>query len=244
MRSIYPFIFVFLLLAACISTPPQPPEQPAPQEPEPPPVQQPEPTCLGYCPTQPHIQCVGQWNISGTYPDCVCSFECDVMEVEPAPEPPPAEEPLFIPTNKTVSGFLDDGLDAQKSDFYLSHEGRYTERTYKWLRQVPSFGGGMAPASDVLFDGQPIESIRGSGFTVFENKDDNSMEAYGISVFKDQMTGLDGYTGSDAFDIDYFPDIIDKELKDCWVYSKDLNLDEEEEWMVTYHIRCERALDK
>ena len=38
-------------------------------------------TCEEYCPTQPHIQCVGQWNISGVYPDCLCSFECDISDV-------------------------------------------------------------------------------------------------------------------------------------------------------------------
>ncbi|MFH0738097.1 MAG: hypothetical protein V1827_05445 [Candidatus Micrarchaeota archaeon] len=245
MKAVFTLIFASLLLAACISTPSQAPEQPAPQAPPGQPPEEPAPTCLQYCESRPHIQCVGQWNITGAYPDCVCSFECDIIEEEPAPEPPPADEPLAEPTDKSVPEFLDEGLEDQKNDFYLSHDGSFTERTYTWLRQSPSFEEGvMAPASDVLFDGEPIESIRASGFTVFEDNSDNSMEAYGISIFKDQMTALDGYTGSDDFDIDYFPDLIDKELKDCQVYSKDLYLDEENDWMATYHIRCESALDK
>jgi len=33
-------------------------------------------TCEQYCVTQPHIQCVGIWNITGTYPQCSCNFSC------------------------------------------------------------------------------------------------------------------------------------------------------------------------
>jgi len=40
-------------------------------------------TCEEYCPTQPHIQCVGTWNISGTYPDCNCQYNCQVIETSP-----------------------------------------------------------------------------------------------------------------------------------------------------------------
>lgn len=44
----------------------------------------PELTCEDYCPTQPHIQCVGTWNITGTYPGCHCGFVCQA-------QPPPPE---------------------------------------------------------------------------------------------------------------------------------------------------------
>ena len=37
---------------------------------------EPSMTCQEYCPTQPHIQCVGHWEISGTYPNCNCNFVC------------------------------------------------------------------------------------------------------------------------------------------------------------------------
>ncbi len=34
-------------------------------------------TCQDYCQKQPHIMCVGHWNISGEYPDCNCQYLCD-----------------------------------------------------------------------------------------------------------------------------------------------------------------------
>ncbi len=37
-------------------------------------------SCDDYCLDQPHIECVGEWRISGTYPDCVCGWECEVVE--------------------------------------------------------------------------------------------------------------------------------------------------------------------
>ncbi len=33
-------------------------------------------SCLTYCLKQPHIACVGNWNITGEYPDCSCKFVC------------------------------------------------------------------------------------------------------------------------------------------------------------------------
>ena len=54
---------------------------------------------------------------------------------------------------------------------------------------------------------------------------------------------LDGYTGSDAFDIWYFPDIIDKDLRDCWVSEKIINKNENG-WVSTYYFTCEKIYDK
>lgn len=42
-------------------------------------------SCTFYCQSQPHIQCVGSWSISGTYPDCVCGFTCDSEPIEENP---------------------------------------------------------------------------------------------------------------------------------------------------------------
>jgi len=36
-------------------------------------------TCEEYCPTQPHVQCVGTWSISGSYPDCICNYTCETQ---------------------------------------------------------------------------------------------------------------------------------------------------------------------
>lgn len=38
-------------------------------------------TCENYCEDQPHIQCVGIWDISGEYPNCNCNFTCNVEEI-------------------------------------------------------------------------------------------------------------------------------------------------------------------
>jgi len=37
-------------------------------------------TCEEYCSTQPHIMCVGEWNISGEYPNCNCQFTCTSLK--------------------------------------------------------------------------------------------------------------------------------------------------------------------
>ncbi len=39
-----------------------------------------ESSCEGYCARQPHIQCVGQWEISGEYPGCNCEFICETQD--------------------------------------------------------------------------------------------------------------------------------------------------------------------
>ena len=43
-------------------------------------TEEPKISCDEYCESQPHIQCVGNWNISGTYPDCKCQFICSSGE--------------------------------------------------------------------------------------------------------------------------------------------------------------------
>jgi hypothetical protein len=40
-------------------------------------VQQPTQTCQEYCQDRSHIQCAGQWEISGVYPDCNCTWTCE-----------------------------------------------------------------------------------------------------------------------------------------------------------------------
>lgn len=34
------------------------------------------PSCKDYCEARPHIQCVGYWNISGSFPNCNCQYSC------------------------------------------------------------------------------------------------------------------------------------------------------------------------
>ncbi|MFH0986947.1 MAG: hypothetical protein V1911_02750 [Candidatus Micrarchaeota archaeon] len=44
--------------------------------------------CLEFCELQQHTQCVGEWSVSGTYPDCSCEFNCN--------EQPPEEPEEFV----------------------------------------------------------------------------------------------------------------------------------------------------
>ncbi|MFA5187208.1 MAG: hypothetical protein WC551_12085 [Patescibacteria group bacterium] len=194
---------------------------------------------------QPHTACVGTWNISGTYPACSCGFVCDsAANQTPAANATP-QGPLATPTNLTVAQLMQAGLAQEKDDFYRSNDGSFEEKTYTWLREGPSgIFGDIAPAADVKFNGEEIPGILASGFTVFEDQDSGSRQAYGLAVFNQTRTFLDDFTGSDAFDVDYFPDIIDKKLRDCWVFSKDFNIDSHGGWLQTYYFKCERAPDK
>jgi len=47
-----------------------------------------EMTCETYCMNQPHIQCVGEWQINGVYPDCQCNYKCSVSIGELGELPP------------------------------------------------------------------------------------------------------------------------------------------------------------
>lgn len=44
-------------------------------------------TCEEYCAEQSQVQCAGEWNITGIYPECNCGFICDTEEPEPTVEP-------------------------------------------------------------------------------------------------------------------------------------------------------------
>lgn len=251
-------VIAALLFAGCASTgaPPQggqnqsgpgpavPPQNGSSGGNQAPPANATTPSCDEYCRGLPHVECVGSWNISGTYPGCVCGYDCEVTG-GPDNQTPPG--PIATPTNMSVREMVQDGLARQKSDFYLSNSGVYTEKTYSWFREGSEggfLGGGASMYSDVEFDGENIMSILASGFTVFESKAGGSDKAYGLAIFNATSTALDGYTGSDTFDVTYFPSVIDKDLMDCWVYTKDFNVDSSGGWMLTYYFKCGRAVDK
>lgn len=61
---------------------------------------QPTTTCEMFCPTLNHIECDGKWSISGTYPNCNCKFDCNV--VTPPQNTTPSQPPANI-TNSTIS---------------------------------------------------------------------------------------------------------------------------------------------
>lgn len=39
------------------------------------------PTCKAFCNSLPHIECVGYWNITGEFPNCVCQYICSTAIV-------------------------------------------------------------------------------------------------------------------------------------------------------------------
>jgi hypothetical protein len=253
MKLLFVLLGAMLFVAGCAGpapsngTAPKPPPQP----PAPPANVSPPPTCTEYCQTQPHIQCVGSWKISGTYPNCVCVYECETTQInETPPAPPPPPEPLATPTNKSIPDMLEGYMEKQQDDFYKSNDGTFDQRFYTWIRTVTKPPPdekviiGTAPADDVKFDGKVIQSIEAFGYTVFENQETEVRKAYGAAIFKAKSTILDSYTGSDAFDIDYFNQKEDGLLKDCWVYTRDYNVNTDNEWLVSYLFRCEKVADK
>ncbi len=254
MRAIALIPVIMMLSFGCLGAPPAQQEAPLENLSEGNGAAPTPATCLDYCRTLPHIQCVGQWNVSGTYPDCACSFECDVSSVpepEPAapevPEQPVPDEPLATPTDKSPSELMDDALENLSDGFYRTHDGAYTERTYRWERRVPLEGGlayDLAPISDVLFDGEEIRSILASGFVSFEEESTGAETALGVAIFNESRTMLDGYTGDDAFSVDYFPDLIDRKLRDCWIKTKDYNVDKDGGWLLSYYFECEKVYEK
>ncbi len=209
-------------------------------------------TCEEYCPTLPHIQCVGQWNISGAYPDCVCEFICEVTEADETQEEiaeEPEEEPAVETTNKTIGEMMEEGMSKIRADFYSEKSGTFRLKGYTWNRIPSNASPGdivfdTGPASDVKFDDAVIQSIQASGFVVFTNEETEVSETYGFAIFSELVTLLDSYDGSDAFDIWYFPPIIDKDLHDCWVYGKVVEKNEQGDWVSTYFFQCERITDK
>ena len=206
-------------------------------------------TCEEYCPTLPHIQCVGHWEISGTYPDCVCSFECEVEEAEePAEEQPqeetaepePSPEPSIPTTDRNISEMLDDGIQKVRMDFYAStSNGTFQEMYYKWKRIEEDVQPGEIVFDSPTFvriEGKTIQSLQASGFVTFENIETALMEdAYGLAIFKATETPLDDY---DFFDVEYPAPIIDKRLKDCWVYEKEYQRNAQGEDLLTYYFNC------
>ena len=268
MRRFLVLVLGMLLLFGCLAAPQEQTNNPQPSVPNTTPPagntnqSNPPPSCSEYCMSQPHVQCVGAWNISGAYPDCVCGFACETNASNPQTNntqggnnntqtanssqtnnasepasPPPGY--TTIPTDRSVSQMIDDELARIKDDFYSTHDGSFTENSYRWERIVP-LGDSLstAPASDVKFGDQAINSIEASAFIVFQNNADNSRDTYGVAIFRARQTPLDNYSPNDMFDIYYFPQMINKHLRDCWTDTRDYNIDEKGDWLITYRFQC------
>ncbi len=250
----YAILLIGIMLAfGCISSPSQPaqPAPPANVSPPPPANNTPAMSCNDYCVTLPHTQCEGSWKISGTYPNCVCTFECAqnaTNQTAPPPPPPPEPQPIGTPTNKSVSQMLTDAMAALRTSFYRDASGTFNEKSYTWERVQTQSGGGIPigpnPSTDVLFNGQKIDSIQASGFYVFTNQADSSQTALGVSIFQAKSTPLDSFTESDNFSVSYFPQMIDKNLSSCSITTKDYEYDAQNNWYIIYKYSCGGVIQK
>lgn len=61
-------------------------------------------TCEEYCKEQPHILCVGEWNITGEYPNCNCQYVCfEITTIPTFPTFPTIPKYLIILKNISSS---------------------------------------------------------------------------------------------------------------------------------------------
>ena len=152
-----------------------------------------------------------------------------------ADEPPPE-----IPTtNESIAEMLDGGMEKLRRDFYSGVTGGvFQERHYKWKRIETNVSEGeilFDSPSFVKFEGIVIQSLQASGLVIFENTETAVSEAYGIAVFKDTATPLDDYT---LFNADYPSPMIQKRVRDCWVYDKEHEKNPQGEDLLTYYYKC------
>jgi len=253
------FFFAFLLFG-CIQSPQTNPAPPVSANNSP---SQPSITCDDYCPSQPHAQCVGKWAISGSYPQCSCSFECTISP--PLNDTSGTNQTGTVGNGQTgpnetdqgvnisydgpitsVSTLLDQEMSKIRNDFYSSHDGSFQEKSYIWQKTgsgTPGEIGLASPATDVKFGGNSIDAIEASGFYVFTDTSDDSYDCRGTAIFRGVSTPLDAYGSLDSFSIDYFPSIIDKKLRECSIENRDYSKDASG-WLITYSFRCTRVVDK
>jgi len=225
----------------------------------------PSTTCGEYCPTLQHANCSGEWAVSGVFPGCNCTYNCPSTPAPPPPNatvPGPAQnvtppanqtqpanvspaQPSAPTTGKSISQLLADGLDSARMKFYGTNSGTFRESRYTWLQSPENASPGeiqMNSANDVKFDNASIGSIDASGFVAFTNADTGARAAYGLAIFSASATPLDGMAG--AFPVDYFPPVIDKDLRLCIIYDTVRQTARDGGPLVTYYFRCGDFVEK
>jgi hypothetical protein len=261
MKTALALLFVAsLLLLGCTGGAEQPPAQQPPSQPvqnasqnattQPPPPQPPAMTCRQYCGTKPLPACNGEWNATGTYPDCTCDYVCYVPTPRNDTNLTTPEEPILpYPIDETVAEMLDSGMKKLQSEFYRTNSGSFIEKSYTWARipvdtDLNDISFGASPGGDVKFDNKTSADIVASGFTVFEDSESHHRTTYGLAIFKAKRTLLDDIPPASMFSIDYFPPDIDKELRDCVSYGKDYYSTPGGDWFVSYSFICWKTYDK
>jgi hypothetical protein len=194
------------------------------------------PDCTRYC---ENGTCQGAWNISGTYPACICG--CQVPKNDTVSNAP---RPELI--NITIAQLLGAGMEKLQTSFYMNNSGTFKQNSYTWYRiatdtDMNDISFVAAPPDDVKVDNQSLGSIVASGFTVFEG-DNMAPQSYGLLIAKGERTILDDYSGS--FSLDYFPPTINKRLDDCAVYAKDYYITANGDNFVSYSFVCWKTYDK
>lgn len=216
-------------------------------------------SCIDYCPTIPHVQCVGEWNISGNYPNCQCDYVCETSEeiqetpkVE-TPKPEESQEQVqdepeknistdFPISNQSIDEMLDNGIMKLRVEYLNSHDGTFETTEYKWkFSDLKGVHPGdivfdQAPSTDVTFDSKPITSLRGAGFLVFESGSDSDVK--GILVVLDKETELDKKS---TFDIEFFYSKEHRNMESCTITSHDLSKDNKGNWVSKYFLECLEA---
>ncbi len=244
MKTIHLAILIMLLAGCTQQSPPAAPPQPAPIIPNATVnstqnntnVSVTAPDCTHYC---QNGTCQGTWNISGSYPDCVCGC------VEPEQKNDTVATPAPEPINMTISQFLDAGMGKLKSKFYsINRNGAFHVDAYTWSRvsadtDMNAISFYAAPSDDVKIDNESIDSIVASDLIVFQGND--TTQTYGLLVAKGRQTLLDNYT---SFYLDYFPPTIDKSLRDCGVYETDYYVTADGEDFVSYNFVCWETINK
>jgi len=259
MRLILIFAIGLMLFAGCVTeAPAEEAEQTAPpEEPTVPPEEGPKgtATCEEYCLTLPHIQCVGEWEISGTYPDCECEFVCEGEEAETEPPEEETEEPEeemeeepYAPTNtQSLDEMMDDILERLRTDFYRHNSGSYEMNTYTWKGVMKdTYPGDITVdkniAAEVEFDGTVIDSLQASGFISFRNTNTGITKAYGFAIFEEKSPILDTYySANTTFSAEYYSSVIDKGIGECEVYDKVLEKNTDAEYISTFVFKCDNV---
>ncbi|MGV8085754.1 MAG: hypothetical protein ACP5N9_05900 [Candidatus Bilamarchaeum sp.] len=219
-RILYFSIMVIgLIFFGCLGTNTQP-SQPA------------QTSCLDYCQSQPHIQCVGQWSISGSYPNCNCNFECTQEE---APQPPPTPTPNVTnsppiqnttqtvdttpttnqtvepqPTRRTLNQTIVSHQEKIRRDFYnRGFDGRFTENKYTWMyfeESNPQNGVpiGSVNAPKVRRNGYLLNGTRAISSIEYTDENTRTRYAYAVVVLQTNRSGISENLGEDdSFDIQY-----------------------------------------
>lgn len=205
-------------------------------------------TCEEYCQELPHMECIGEWNISGSYPDCVCGFDCTVEE--PVNDTgivnetnTSVSEPEIPYVNKSLATLLSEALIRSDDDFYKKTlSGSFQETTYQWAKtsDIPGDAIVVDIKNKILFNDKYIDGIVATGFIIFEDSGAYTSEAYGVAIFNATNTTLDT-AGVLYIDYLYF---IDKKLIGCTVYDKTVIKNDMYDNLSTYYFRCNRARDR